>query len=893
MAVSKDELRKQFAKDWKKHYKVEFLVRKGFTRKQCKKCGRAFWTLDSEREICADSSCVGFDFIGKKGKKLGYIETWQEIEKYFKKRKHTSIPRYPTVARWRDDLYFTNASIIDFQPFVVSGEMPPPANPLIVPQTSLRFKDLGNVGVTGQHYSSFVMFGQHAFNSKKTGLFYWKNEALEYDFGYLTKVIGVKPEEICFQEEAWAGGGTFGPCIEYCANGVELGNCVFMQFKDLGGGKSEELNTKVIDMGAGLERLAWYSNGTPTSYDVTFDKVMKGMLQRADFSYDKKLFTEYSKLAGGLDIEDAKFVENKKHILRELGLSEADYAKKIKPMQALYACADHLKTILYTTTDGMLPSNAGGGYNLRMILRRAFALNREFNLNIDFDSVFEDHAASLRGFDDTLEEAVFSAGEVVVEEKKKENIARNNAGKQVANLIGRAKGNKIEVKDLIRLYESDGVTIELLQEEAAKKGVKINVPENFYKLITEKNERDVREKPKVRGLEKYKKTNELYYSEKEIEEFSAKVLGIEGKAIILDRTLFYPGTGGQASDKGTLNGVEVEDTEKHEGVIFHYVKKPGQFKKGAKIIGKIDMRRRKQLARHHTAAHLLNAAARNLLGKHVWQSGAQKDEDKAHLDITHYRRLVGDDLRKLELMVNESIRQDIKVETEELSRAEAEKKYGFILYQGGYVPGKTLRVVHVLDVDVEACGGTHVKSTGEIGFFKILKREGVQDGVERIVFACGLPALKEIHKKEKWLEEAANVFSVQAYELPKTSERFFNEWKEQRKGLEAIQKQQAGMIAREIISRPAVAMVRKSVSGLSSRELIEAGNKIIAAHPKSCIVLGSGESVIVMSGPKSGKKAVSVLKEILSKFGGKGGGNERMAAGKVSDSNAFREHLKG
>ncbi len=892
MSVSKEELRKLFARDWKKHYRTEFLVEKGFVRKKCEKCGRAFWTLDPDRRVCADSTCVEFDFIGRKGKKLGYIETWREIEKFFVKRKHTSIPRYPVVARWRDDLYFTNASIIDFQPYVVSGEIEPPANPLIVPQASLRFKDVENVGVTGQHYTSFVMFGQHAFNSRKTGLFYWKNEALEYDFEYLTRIIGVKPEEICFQEDVWAGGGTFGPCIEYCANGVELGNCVFMQFKDLGNGKSQELKTKVIDMGAGLERLAWYSNGTPTSYDVTFEKVLRGMYRNAGFSYDKKLFITYSRLAGRLDVEEGKLREKKFHILRELGLSEKDFSEKIKPVQALYACADHLKTILYATADGMLPSNTGGGYNLRMILRRAFALNREFGLNIDFDTVLRDHAEALKGFDDTLGEAVFSAGEVIAEEKKKEKESRASAGKKLHALIeGMRKGGKIGQVELVRLYESDGIPVELLEEEAEKQGLKIEVPENFYQLIAKKNESVKREKPMFLGLEKYRKTRELYYSEKELSEFKARVLGLEGKAVILDRTLFYPGTGGQAPDKGTLNGVKVEDVEKHEGVIFHYVKKPLEFKKGTRVIGKIDLRRRKQLARHHTAAHLLNAAARNLLGKHIWQAGARKDEEKAHLDITHYRRLSSEQLRELELMVNEFIQQNIPVTSTEMPRVKAEKKYGFTLYQGGYVPGKKLRVVEVQGIDVEACGGTHVKSTGEIGFFKILRREGVQDGVERIVFACGAPAVKEVHRKEKLLEGSARVFSVQENELPRTSERFFREWKDLRKELENLRESIARAKALELMQKKEKKL-KAYFEGVDTRTLIETGNSIISKKPDSVVMLGSGQNIVAMCGPKSGKNASEELHKLLDKFGGKGGGSERMAIGRVEKALEFKEFLK-
>ncbi|HLD75765.1 MAG TPA: alanine--tRNA ligase-related protein, partial [Candidatus Norongarragalinales archaeon] len=335
-------------------------IEKGYSRKQCKSCKTHFWTLDPDREICADSKCVGYGFIGKPTKRLGYTETWAEIAKYFKKQGHTEIKRYPTVCRWRDDLYFTNASIIDFQPYVVSGEIEPPANPLIVPQTSLRFGDITNVGVTGSHYTCFVMFGQHAFNSKKTGNFYWKDEALHHDFTYVTKVLGAKKEEVIFKEDVWAGGGTFGPCIEYFCNGLELGNCVFMQFKELGGGKFEELSTRVIDMGAGLERLAWFTNGNPTSYEITFGQVAEKMKKAAGIDIDKKLLLEFAKLSGSLNVDEASNIgEQKKKIAKQLGFDEKELFSTMRRLQAVYAIADHTKTILYTATDGMLPSNAG------------------------------------------------------------------------------------------------------------------------------------------------------------------------------------------------------------------------------------------------------------------------------------------------------------------------------------------------------------------------------------------------------------------------------------------------------------------------------------------------------------------------------------------------------
>ena len=212
--LSKDELRLKFQKEWEKHYSLNVLKELGFKRRRCKKCGRYFWSVE-ERDLCGDPACIGYEFIGNppSNLKLGYVETWKRIEKYFVENGHGSIEPYPTVARWRDDLYFTIASINDFQPYVVRGEIEPPANPLIVPQPCIRFSDVENVGVTGRHYTNFVMIGQHAFNTDKTGLFYWKEEAIRHDINYLTKAIGIPLEKLVFHEDVWMGGGNFGPSM--------------------------------------------------------------------------------------------------------------------------------------------------------------------------------------------------------------------------------------------------------------------------------------------------------------------------------------------------------------------------------------------------------------------------------------------------------------------------------------------------------------------------------------------------------------------------------------------------------------------------------------------------------------------------------------------------------
>ncbi len=786
MEIDKEKLRLEFGKNWEKHYKLNALIEKGFKRQQCKKCKRYFWAIN-EREYCADPSCIGYQFIGNSPAKrnLSYVETWKEIEKYFVKHGHESIKPFPTVARWRDDLYFTLASINDFQPYVVNGEIEPIANPLIVPQPCIRFNDIDNVGITGRHYTNFVMIGQHAFNTEKTGLFYWKEEAIEHDIGYLT-YLGLPLEEIVFHEDVWAGGGNFGPSMEYFVKGLELGNCVFMQYEVLANGKSRELKTKVIDMGAGLSRFAWILRDDYTSYEVVFGKAIDYLKRQNSIKYDEKLFLEYAKLSGALNLDEVEDIEKvRAEILKKLNLSKEEFEKLFSPVQSLYAIADHSLTLLFTIRDGMMPSNSGGGYNLRTIARRMFNLIEKHNFTVDWHKLLNYHMDNLRGLFDEYREAVDVVGEVIEEEKKKYEKQKQKAKQRIISILKKQK--QITTEDLIKLYKSEGIMPEHLAKYAKEKGIDVKVPENFYKLVREETV-----KRETKGIDvdvlKYKKTEKLYYKKPVVKEFEAVVLGVEKDYVILDRTAFYPEGGGQVGDTGYLNDVRVLDTKKKDDVVLHKVEKPENFKKGDKVKGKVDWERRMHISRHHTVTHIVTAIAREVLGKHVWQAGTKKDEEKAHIDLTHYKRISEEQLKEIERRVNEEILKNYPVIIEELPRNVAESKYGFSIYQGGAVPGRTLRLVRIGNIDVEACGGTHnvFNSTAEIGAFKIVKRESVKDGVERLVYKAGLKAVLYSQHIESLLKQSSSVFSVIPDKLPEVSKRFFDEWKKQRDEIKAL-----------------------------------------------------------------------------------------------------------
>jgi len=882
--LSKEGLRREFAEEWEKHYRLRVLEERGFRRQRCKKCGRNFWAIE-ESEVCGDSACLGYQFIGNpSGKRLGYVETWKTIERYFVRHGHESIKPYPTVARWREDLYFTIASINLFQPYVVSGELEPVANPLIVPQPCVRFNDIANVGVTGRHYSNFVMIGQHAFNTQNTGLFYWKEEAIGHDLGFM-KALGIKEEEIVFQEDVWVGGGNLGPSMEYFVKGLELGNCVFMQYEQLPDGRVRELKTKVIDMGAGLARFPWISSGAPTSYEIVLGPA-KRMREKAGIRVDEKLLLEYAKLSGGLDVEEAKDVESEKEwIAKQLGMEKKELFRTLGALQAVYATADHLLTLLFTLKDGMLPSNSGGGYNLRMLVRRVFAFEEEYGFAWDYPEILEGHASFLEEMFPELEEGVGLTADVIEEEKKKYRNAKQNAARKVESMLSTKK--KISASELLTLYESDGIPPEMIAEEGEKRGVKVEVPGNFYELLERHQEKEEERREGI-DVSAFQKTKVLYYDEPPVEEFEANVLGfveLDGKiAIVLDRTAFYPEGGGQVGDTGFIGDKKVTDTRKTDGVIYHVVENAGGLKKGERVRCKVDLERRKQITRNHTAVHLLNAACREVLGGHVWQAGAYKDENIAHLDITHYKKLTNEQLEEIERIVNNYIMQNIPITTEILPRNVAERKYGMRIYQGGAVPGKELRIVKIGDVDVEACGGTHrmLKTTGEIGFFKIIGREGIKDGIERVILKAGSAAVVYVQQRERLLHEAAEKISVQPEKLPSSVERFFEEWKAQRKEIERLKERMAQLEVEKFVHESIAKEKVVFILGEYDMGAMQKMANLFAQHEKAMVVIMNKEgNFVVATGKNAKQSAGEIASQVLKKLGGRGGGKGQIAFGKV------------
>jgi len=879
--TAKDVLRKKFSEDYAKYYKVDLFGQEGYIRKKCTNCGRHMWTA-SDASICP--ICEGYTFVGNPPTSVrkDYTSAWAAVEKYFVDRGHTSIKRYPVVARWRPDLYFTVASIIDFQR-VESGKIifDLPANPLIVPQISLRFNDIENVGVTGRHYSAFCMMGQHAINNPQG---YWKDRTIELDYGVLTGPFGIPKKEITFVEDVWLGYGAFGYSLEYYVKGLEMGNAVFTEFE----GSPEDYVTMshpIVDMGAGLERWVWITQATSTSYEAVFGPVYENAVKRLGLHPDQKLMKEYYTLAGSLDITEVPDPSAAKgEIAKKLGLSSPEMDEKIEPLEAVFSILDHARTLLFAIVDGALPSNVAGGYNLRVLFRRAQNFIDRYGWNVTLSELAALHAEFLRPMFPELAEGISSVEEIFDVEGKRYEASKARVTSIVQQIQKSKKSPSLD--DLIRLYDSEGVTPELLKES----GLAISIPSDFYLKVTEKHivQKQAEEKPlyNTTGLPG---TKQLYYEERELFDFDAKVIRSFKDAVVLDQTAFYPRSGGQEPDRGTIDGSAVKDVIKYGDVIVHILdgKPPAE---GEVVHGRVDQERRGILMRHHTATHLVNGAARQVLGPWVWQHSAYKDVDKARLDITHHSHLTREQMLKIEDVANQVVRENILVDLQVLPRSVAEQKYGFRLYQGGVIPAKELRIQKIGDFDVEACGGTHCHRTGDVGYIKLLKAERLQDGVERLEFVAGGPAVKHMADQESRLLEVAEQFQTQPEQVVSVVGSLKDTNDQLKKRYKSVSRELSSQLAANLpqISEDlgGVKLLFLDADYYDDQAHIAMGEQVVEKRPEAVYVgvakLNGKCRIIIFAGEKAraaGVDASRLVKESSKLLNGSGGGSAKMAQG--------------
>ena len=873
--MDKNQILKEFSADPDRYYKVKLFEEQGFIRKACTKCGRFFWTLDANRTLCPDDGTDTYSFIGDPPttKRFDYTQAWKQVEEFFVKNNHTSVSRYPVVCRWRDDLYFTIASVVDFQRVMGSKVVFEfPANPLVVPQTCLRFNDLENVGVTGRHFSSFCMIGQHSIPENGG---YWKDECVDLDFRLLTQQFGIKKEEVVFVEDVWSGGGSFGSSLEYFVRGLELGNAVFTEFQgELG--QHTTLDQKIIDMGAGLERFAWITNGTPTAYDCCFGPVNQILFEKIGIDSNsemlKKYFTEIAKEIDHFD--DLNQV--RRLAVKNAGITDDQLKKIITPLEGMYLIADHLRTLIFAIADGALPSNVGGGYNLRMMLRRINGTINRLNLKLDIDELIDAHIDYLKDTYPELDEKREDVKTILKLESSRYEESKIHMKKKAEKI--REKGAP-SVDELITLYESDGITPEYLKEIDAIS----EIPSQFYTKLSDLHQSEKKKAITELPLEELPETEMLFYKDDPME-FEAKVIKVLEDQVVLDRTSFYARGGGQEPDLGTIAGFNVINVDKHANIIVHKLE-GGIPKEGDTVQCKVDKTRRANITKNHTSTHIINTSSRGVLGSWIWQHSAFKDHDHARLDITHHSSLTDEQVKQIEDAANQMIKENYPVNINYYDRGTAEQKYGFRIYQGGVVPVKSVRIVSIEDKDIEACGGTHVKRTGDIELIKITKTKRIQDGVVRIEFVSGPTAFQYVKDQEEESKKQA-ADDIAKEKLEKLREENKEKSREQIPILlEKILDGQSGELDEITIKNKICFTSSENYDDYFCQTF---GKKLVAKDGTAafCGIFEAGPTIRVMifAGEQSGVNAGNIAKEISSILGGSGGGDAKFAQGGGKDT---------
>jgi alanyl-tRNA synthetase len=822
-------------------YDLAYFHREGFHRRSCQSCGSAFWTL-GDHVRCQEAPCVPYGFIGHSpfNRPRALSEMREEYLSFFERRGHTRIRRYPTVARWRNDVFFTQASIYDFQPWVTSGALPPPANPLTISQPVLRFIDLEEVGRSGRHFTLFEMMAHHAFNRPDHEV-YFKDRTVELCQELLTVEMGVEPARITYKEEAWEGGGNLGPSLSVGVLGLELATLVFMEYVRQGD-RLAPMPLTVVDTGYGLERFTWVSQGTKTAYEAAFAS-----------SYDELRAT-------------------------------------FPPREAALLI-DHARAVNFLLTDGVVPSNSKDGYFARLLLRRMARLLAKSKDAPTMEAVLDRAARDLAKDHPEIGEHRDDIHRVVAAELERYAESVERARDQVRRAEERAgrTGGSITEENLIEWYDSLGLPPDLAVEELKHPPT---IPEDFYARVAARHEAEAREtdyEDRTKGLPDLPSmlpaTEVLYYLDPYTLSFDAHVAWSEGPYVVLDRTYFYPTGGGQITDTGRLGEIPVVEVARQGRWVLHKLDRPSTLHEGERVRGDIDGARRTQLMQHHTATHLLNGALREMLGPHVWQAGAYKGTESARIDITHFQALSPKEVRAVEHRVNQVVRENREVRSYFELRNEAEKRFGFTLYQGGAVPGKELRIVEVPGFDVEACGGTHCTHTSEVGLVTILGTERIQDGIVRLSYAAGERALDVVEARRDAVSEAAKRLGVPSDGLLEGVDRILAQLEEARQSAKAQARQDLAAMAAKLLAEGARRSEPEGLTVVAARVDLDRNglmelSRILTRTPEHVAVLvgeAGGRGTLFIGSSAPSVNAQVLLESVRATFQGRGGGNPSSA----------------
>src|SRR3989304_8647 len=521
-------------------YQLEYFKENGFVRKKCPACGKNFWTRDTGTKMCGDPPCVSYSFIGAPVFKKEYdISSMREAYlSFFERNGHTRVTRSPCIARWREDIYPPIASIADFQPFVTSGLVPPPANPLTISQPCIRLDDLDAVGRSGRHLTTFEMMAHHCFNSRNNEI-YWKDRTVELCDSLLAS-LGLDLNAVTYKEAPWAGGGNAGPSVEVLVGGLELATLVFMDLKQVKGGSInikgetyEKMDNYIVDTGYGLERFVWASKGSPTIYDAVFPKIVNELMDLAGIEHSienpeyAKIFSQNARFAGVMDISgQANLLQLRRKVADSIGTTVEKLQNMMVPVESVYAITDHSRCLAFMFGDGIIPSNVKAGYLARLLLRRTLRLMKDLDIREPLIEIIE---MQIRNFPEYPEfrERLDTIREIVAleEEKYADTIERGTKLVRKTALHFKEKKENIPLGELIQLYDTHGIPPEITREVAKEAGVDVELPDTFYSLVAQSHSKEQRKEEETLSLE-IPLTQKLYYDYPEEREFEAKVLAV-------------------------------------------------------------------------------------------------------------------------------------------------------------------------------------------------------------------------------------------------------------------------------------------------------------------------------------------------------------------------------
>ena len=919
---------------------LPYFSENGFRRAQCSATGLWFWSRDAARKTCGDSQEDEYTFIGSP-LISGFSETGSALKNkmretflnFFEQQGHTRVEPYPILARWRDDIHLTIASIAVFQPHVTSGLVPPPANPLTISQPCIRLTDVDAVGASGRHLTTFEMMAHHVFNRPKDGeVHYWMNECVEFCDHLFTAALGIDANEITYVENPWSGGGNAGAAVEVIVGGLELATLVFMNLQEdedgdveIKGIKYSEMDLQIIDTGYGLERFCWAAAGTPTIYEaiypesVSWLKELTGfsqILEGTDINLDE-LLGQMSRLLGIMNIEIGSDESSLRKVLiarlaeRGVEIDEQTLLSVSQPLSRIYAIPDHMHALCNMLGDGLVPSNAKAGYLARMLIRRVLRMRDELGLNVSLSDLAEHHLQF--NFEvSRMKQTTAGFLQILQLEEERYNIMLRKGENVVKGMLKSVPLDAVEIPDeiLFTLNDTHGMAPALVIGIAkSSTWPNVSLRGGFAAELAQRHASQAKQAAKStskkRGLPELPPTKKLYYDDVWMTNHNAEVLHCSKEGddwlVVLNQTCLYPEGGGQACDLGSINGIEVVNVQIENDIIIHTIS--NSLDVGTQVSVELSIDRRRQLMDHHTAVHIVGGAARTLLGPHVYQAGANKNIDSARLDITHHSRLSRNDLDEIEKLSNQVLQEIKTTEKMELPRAQADKEFGFDLYQGGAPKGGDVRILKIGEHDVQACGGTHHDEPAKIGSIRIIRSSAVQDGVERLTIVAGAAALEYSRHQAELLSQASEVFGIDENDLPRTVSRFFEEWKTQRKRIESLEAEVTrlktdgdGNAATEV---DGIRYVFLEVDGGNKQMVAMVGELTRDSDKPTVAVIGSREGggkllVAITENSFASQKhdANVILKAISHHIQGGGGGRPTFAQGGGSKPDGIEAALE-